>query len=295
MTNTADMTPVEIDTVLSDNYEAQARVEQHIMMEVNHLEYSEKRLVKWDTEYHRNEVLKAREDIKALQAERAELIAASVPYQVEYNRRPWNRYFLVRNDNGHVHRGMNCSTCFPTTVYGWLVELADCNEDAMVEEWGERACTVCFPDAPTNPLYNRPARIDREAQAARAAEKAAKDAEKAEKAITDVDGSPLRIDGNVLRTKVAARNELSHLLSNIVYYGGDEEAHIRKLVPALQAAGLGDGLAAQAERAIKKAIKDSKIPKHNPFRLSQEQILQAIVETKANVAKARALVKEVIG
>ena len=48
---------------------------------------------------------------------------------------------------------MDCTTCFPTTQYGWLVNLADCDEDAMIEEWGEMACTVCFPTAPTNPNY----------------------------------------------------------------------------------------------------------------------------------------------
>jgi hypothetical protein len=300
MTNTADMTPVEIDTILADNYEKQMKLQLRIALQVKEIERYEKRLTQavekmLPLDHLRKLVLDARDHLAELHQEMHGLIDASVPYLGEYSTRPWNRYFLVKNDNGHVHRGMNCRTCFADTHYGWLVELADCNEDAMVEEWGERACTVCFPDAPTNPLYNRPARVDREAQEARAAEKAEKAAEKAEKAITDVDGSPLKIDGNVLRTKVAARNELSHLLSNIVYYGGDEEAHIRKLVPALQAAGLGDGLAAQAERAIKKAVKDSKIPEHNPFGLSQEQILQAIIETKANVAKARALVKEVIG
>jgi hypothetical protein len=297
--NTTDMTPVEIDTVLSENYNQQMLVEVRIAAEVRHLESVENALVRRPSEYNRDLVLKTRECIKALQEQRMDLIAASAPYLGEYSRRPWNRYFLVKNVNGHVHRGMKCSTCFIDTQYGWLVELADCDEDAMVEEWGERACTVCFPEAPTNPLYNRPARIDREAREAKDAEKAAKDAAKVEKAITDVDGSVLKVGGEVLRTKVAARNRLSGLLSDIVFYGTDHPsdfvAQVRQLVLALQAAGLGEGLAAQADRAIKKAVKDSKVPNHNPFGLSQEQILAAIVETKANVATARALVKEVIG
>ena len=65
----------------------------------------------------------------------------------------WHRYFLVNNNNGHVHRDMACSTCYPTTQYLWLVELADCDEQAMVASYGELACTVCFPDAPTLPGY----------------------------------------------------------------------------------------------------------------------------------------------
>ena len=69
---------------------------------------------------------------------------------------------------------MGCSTCFPTTEYAWLVELADCDEDAMIVDYGEKACTVCFPGAPANPHFNGPGRRDREALAARQAEKDAR-------------------------------------------------------------------------------------------------------------------------
>lgn len=102
-----------------------------------------------------------------------------------YAEAPWNRYFLVTNSNGHVHRGMGCSTCFPTTEYAWLVELADCDEAAMIEEFGEKACTVCFPDAPANPKFHAPGRRDREAQTARDAEKAEKLAAKYAKKLHD--------------------------------------------------------------------------------------------------------------
>lgn len=98
-----------------------------------------------------------------------------------YNEYRWNRYFLVTNNNGHVHRGMGCSTCFPTTEYAWLVELASCDEAEMIEEFGEKACTVCFPDAPANPSFHGPGRRDREAQAARQAEKDARNLVKASK------------------------------------------------------------------------------------------------------------------
>lgn len=88
------------------------------------------------------------------------------PFQAEYVRRGrWNRYFLVTNSNGHVHRGMDCSTCFPDTRYAWLVDLADCDEAAMVEEYGTKACTVCFPNAPTLPAWKRAEEIDAAAKA----------------------------------------------------------------------------------------------------------------------------------
>lgn len=86
----------------------------------------------------------------------AALASEELSYESEFRRRGgWNRYFLVTNADGHVHRGMNCSTCHLTTQYAWLIDLADCDETKMVEEYGEKACTVCFPDAPTLPGWAR--------------------------------------------------------------------------------------------------------------------------------------------
>lgn len=70
-----------------------------------------------------------------------------------YNAKPWKRYFIV--SGGHVHRGTSCSTCYPTTRYGWLVDLADCDEGAMIESHGTTACTICFPEAPVHPAWKR--------------------------------------------------------------------------------------------------------------------------------------------
>ena len=289
-TNPAEMTPVEIDTVLSENYEKQAKTWHQIASTVKHIDRIKRSKHGTFTEIDRFAAQEAE-----LRAKMTALIVESTPLQVEYNRRPWNRYYLVRNANGHVHRGMDCTTCFRDTEYGWLVDLADCDEDAMIAEWGERACTVCFPSAPTNPLYNRPARVDREAQEARAAEKAAKDAAKAEKAITDVDGSPLKDShGYALKTKVAARNELSQAFQNVVYYGSLEAMDtVRRLVPALEAAGVDWQKA--ASNAIKKAIKDTQDIRiqGNTWGLTDEQIETHQREILANAARAQALLQEV--
>ncbi len=96
--------------------------------------------------------------------------------QAVHARHRWNRYFLVTNDGGHVHSSTGCSTCYASTSYSWLVDLAAQPVADMIAEWGERACTVCFPDAPSNPDFRRPARIDREAREAREAEKAQRNA-----------------------------------------------------------------------------------------------------------------------
>jgi hypothetical protein len=160
--------------------------------------------------------------------------------------------------------------------------LADCDEDAMVEEWGERACTVCFPAAPTNPLYNRPARIDREAQETKAAEKAAKQADKDAKAIT-FNGMPVRVNGDVFRTKVAARNELSRQIQNGIWYGPNAEA-IVYLAQALEAAGVE--WVPVAQRAFKKAVKEATGPGDFPW-VTEEMIAEAKAETALRTTNTR--------
>lgn len=131
----------------------------------------------------------------------------------------WHRYFLVTNTNGHVHRDQSCSTCFPTTQYAWLVDLADCDEEQMVADYGELACTVCFPNAPSFKGFgdgtSSIARLSQAEKDAKAAAKAAKAAAKEAKAIYSPDGSPLRDDYGVVKTERAA----SIRLTDLVEYG----------------------------------------------------------------------------
>jgi len=60
----------------------------------------------------------------------------------------WSRFFLVTNSGGHIHRDQSCTTCFPTTQYGWLYELSGLTEAEAVEEYGEILCSICYPSAP---------------------------------------------------------------------------------------------------------------------------------------------------
>lgn len=82
----------------------------------------------------------------------------------------WTRAYLVTNTGGHVHKSMDCSTCFydrfdertgdykPGTQYFWMVEYSAKAEDEIVGDAGERACTVCYPSAPAEVL-NRPTKM----------------------------------------------------------------------------------------------------------------------------------------
>ena len=60
----------------------------------------------------------------------------------------WSRFFLVTQANGHIHSSMSCSTCYPTTQYGWLPTLSGLTEADAVAAQGPRLCTICFPSAP---------------------------------------------------------------------------------------------------------------------------------------------------
>jgi hypothetical protein len=94
-----------------------------------------------------------------------------------YDQDPWTRAFLVINSNGHVHSSLNCSTCFPTTRYLWLVQYSNDDESTIVEDAGKDACTVCYPSAPAEVL-NRPSRIVTADKIAKAQAKAERDAKR---------------------------------------------------------------------------------------------------------------------
>lgn len=72
----------------------------------------------------------------------------------EFTRRGgWSRFFLVTSSNGHIHSSQECSTCRPTTDYGWLPEASGQTMAEAIVERDKRdsaalLCTVCFPDAP---------------------------------------------------------------------------------------------------------------------------------------------------
>ena len=114
------------------------------------------------------------------------------PLEAEYKRRGgWTRAWLVLNTGGHVHRTMDCRTCFPSTQFAWLTHLSGHDETEIVELAGKAACTECYPSAPAE-TRNRPSRIKTPDQLAREAEKAERAKAKAAKAITAPDGAPLR-------------------------------------------------------------------------------------------------------
>lgn len=198
------------------------------------------------------------------------------PYEAEFSARGgWSRFFVVKNVGGHVHSSMECSTCFPTTDFGWYPKLSGSTEEEMVAEFGEMACTVCFPSAPAFRGFgdgtSAIARYTADEKAARDAEKAAKRAAKDAKAITAPDGSELQVGPyrDTVGTIVSAERKLSEFVQDFVGYGiGDAERGrphpsaaewqqgALDLIDALLARGIDadriDGIVARAEKKARK-------------------------------------------
>lgn len=208
-------------------------------------------------------------DVAQYDAEASELRADARPYEAEFSARGgWSRFFIVNNTGGHVHSSMNCSTCFASTSFSWLPSLSGRTEPEMVAEFGEMACTVCFPSAPSMKGFgdgtSALARYLVAEKAQRAAEKAAKRAAKDAKAITAPDGSALKIVEQgypeTVRTIVAAERKISDLVQSTGWYGdrdGDRATAVFVLAEALLARGIASERIDQIiERAAKKARKE---------------------------------------
>lgn len=196
MANIQGMTPVEIDTILNGLWNRQQKVERRIevyraakadiLKDGNNARLTGFRTAR-DGVRLCDDLATAIEDLAALKAE-------SLPYENEYVRRgAWSRYFVVQNDNGHVHRSMDCSTCNRegvATRFGWMIQFSGKDEHELTDEIGPNACTVCFPWAETIRVEFEAAERQRKAD-----ERDAKAAEKArvaaEKGITTPEGDTL--------------------------------------------------------------------------------------------------------
>ncbi len=58
----------------------------------------------------------------------------------------WARFFIV--PGGHIHSSRRCSTCYVTTMFGWLPALSGLTEADAVAAHGPLLCSVCYPSAP---------------------------------------------------------------------------------------------------------------------------------------------------
>jgi len=212
-------TPVEIDNVLAGIYneyyrklDDMSRIQHYIDDYKERLNPDNRWYREYDTKNNLAGLAKQEAVLAGLQAEAQGILDEADPLETEFTRRGgWTRAFLVDNSNGHVHKNRHCSTCFPTTRYGWLPDYSGADENKIVEDAGEMACTVCYPTAPVDVLKRksvmelpekRAARLEREAA------KAERDRKNAEKGITNPDGSPLKIKTGYGVVKAARTAEI---------------------------------------------------------------------------------------
>lgn len=170
----------------------------------------------------------------------------------EFGRRGgWSRAYLVTD--GHVHNSMNCSSCnrgeFPTR-FSWMIDYSGKSMAEIVEAAGERACTICYPDAPVarrdkgenvtvpQSVMLTPEEVERaEAREAEAKRRAEKKAKAALNAITQPDGTPLRDEmgrdgrqkGSIVKTVRTARIELKQECWYAYAWGDDDGRHERNI------------------------------------------------------------------
>ena len=129
--------------------------------------------------------------IAELKEQKAKIQAEINKLDAIYKQDPWTRAFLVINSNGHVHSSMDCNTCFDTTRYNWLVQYSNDDENTIVEDAGQDACTICYPSAPAEVL-NRPSRIVTADKIAKAKAKAERDAKREAKLAKEKANAPTK-------------------------------------------------------------------------------------------------------
>lgn len=172
--------------------------------------------------------------------------------EAEFSRRGgWSRAYLVTD--GHVHSSQGCSSCnrgeFPTR-FAWMIDYSGKSHAEIIEAAGERACTICYPDAPVarrdkgesvavpKSVMFTAEEIERaEAREAEAKRRAEKKAKAALNAITQPDGTPLRDEmgrdgsqrGSIVKTVRTARVELKQECWYAYAWGDDDGAHERNI------------------------------------------------------------------
>lgn len=193
------------------------------------------------------------------------------PLQDEFVRRGcWTRFWLVTNSNGHVHHTTNCTTTYAGTQFAWLTQFSGTSHEDLVELAGEKACTVCFPNAPVDVL-KRPSKLTTPERQAREAEKAHKAAAKAASEVVVenyTDGGFSRAKTHTFKTVRGATNAIASTLSSLTWYGTthpsapqwlSDIAEVRK---ALAAKGVEYDYDKALAAARKKTVKEGGVAKY---------------------------------
>lgn len=184
---------IEIATKNISQWKPYVTDEAKAKLPADNFSYWEKRLGEMETI-----IAGSKDAITTSTAALREATAIKNTCDAEFNSRPWSRFWLVTNAGGHVHRNMNCTTCFPTTRYAFLPDYSGSTDAELIEAGGSSICSVCFPDAPVD-TWNRAGTIEapdkKAAREERERAKAEREAKKTAKAIANPDGTSIRLGG----------------------------------------------------------------------------------------------------
>jgi hypothetical protein len=207
-------TPVDIDTKLAELYNDRAQIMAPMSWRQDDAERKRVALEQAEEAGERYEGQLAYLTREAEQAEErvAEIWAAADaktiearPYEQEFqNRGGWTRVYLTTGTDPHLHNGMQCSTCNregKLTRFAWMTDYSGATEEQIIEDAGSRACTTCFPAAPTAVL-SRPTKMFTPDENRKAEERAEREAAKAERDAKKI-ANGLTADGSefVVRTE----------------------------------------------------------------------------------------------
>jgi hypothetical protein len=207
-------TPIEIDTALAKYYDEQ--------YEARRIKLNYEQSVEFTKKYFPNDEKKLAEALKRVEVVDNLLGSLKVAIaNIEKLYTGWTRAFLVSNANGHIHSTMSCATCFDTTRFIWLPNLSGEDRLKIAELAGEGACTICYPDAPSEYFLRKcqledPKKV--QAREEREAKKKERDAKKLLTGITNPDGTPLVIrEGKYRNTIKAERTAQSWAVDNLYW------------------------------------------------------------------------------
>lgn len=258
MTDLSKQTPVQIDTEIA-RINGLIGEQTGIIGDARRvIEIAKKRIEQdaWDAERQPAKIEAAEAKIAAAKAALVPLHDEIAPYRDEYEVRGWTRYYLVTNVNGHIHSSMHCSTCFPTTEFGWLPQCSGRTPEDMIKEHGEDMCSECFPSAPAIAKGFRKSEADK--QAARQEREAKREAKRAEQI------EVIKANGRTetFKTRRAVENEIARCIYNAVTWEGGsklDEDRAEALAEAL-AKKVGENpaeiLATSKAKQLKKRISE---------------------------------------
>jgi hypothetical protein len=186
----------------------------------------------------------------------------------------WARYYVVDNNNGHLHTSTACQNTYETTSWVWMPGMSGLTHAQAVDEGGSLSCLTCFGEFREEiemgraPRFETPRMVKtREEREAAAAKKAEKNAKATANGITAPDGSPLKDDdGYTIKTlrsaQIAAVNALEQSGLDAIYADqtpAEDASHVAYLMGLSRrdreyAIRLIEAIAAKQDRALAEVL-----------------------------------------